>query len=140
MTSLTPGPIWIVGRKQQLRIMNDILANHPLRYETGEVIKINVRQLGIAKVVIVRKGKPQNVPTLQGKRTSYYINRFQGILPIREVPRVSRERRIMNDLLFIVMSGWAVAAFVGSLVALIVWSILKALGKLIMRGFKRYGW
>lgn len=120
--------------------MSNILANHPLRYETGEVIKIKVRQLGIAKVVIVRKGKPQNVSTLQGKRSSYHLNRFQGILPIREVPRVSGSRRIMNDLLWLVMSGWAVAAFVGCLAANIVWAILKAIGRLIKRGYKRYGW
>lgn len=46
----------------------------------------------------------------------------------------------MNDLLWLVMSGWAVAAFVGCLAANIVWAILKAIGRLIKRGYKRYGW
>ena len=125
--------------------MNSTLANHPVRYELSpsdpfKVMKIEVRQLGIQKVVIVRKGKPQNVPTLQGKRSSYYLNRIQGILPIREVPSVSWQRRIMNDLLWLVMSGWAVAAFVGCLAANIVWAIMKACGRLIKRGLKHYGW
>lgn len=125
--------------------MRELLAKVHLRFELTpsdpyKTIKIPVRQLGIAKVVIVRKGSNENVSTLQRTRKRDYIYRISDVLPIRKVPSVPWKRRIMNDLLLIVMGGWAVAAFVGSLAAIVVWSILKTLGKLIMRGFKRYGW
>lgn len=77
--------------------------------------------------------------TLQRTRKRDYFYRIQDVLPIRKMPRLSRERRIMNDLLLLVMSGWAIAAFVGSLVAHIVYDILKALARAIKRGLKNYG-
>lgn len=124
--------------------MKELLAKVHLRFELTpsdpfKTIKIPVRQLGIKKVVIVRKGEPY-VSALQGQGKRNNFNRISDVLPFRKVSRVSWERRVMNDLLLIVMSGWAIASFVGCLVALFVWSILKALGKLIMRGLKRYGW
>lgn len=125
--------------------MRELLAKVHLRFELTpsdpyKTIKIPVKQLGIAKLVIVRKGTKQDVSTLQRPWKRYNLYRMEGVLPIRKVPRVRWERRIMNDLLWLVMSGWAVAAFVGCLAANIVWSILKALGKLIIRGIKKHGW
>ena len=125
--------------------MRELLAKVHLRFELTpsdpyKTIKIPVRQLGIAKVVIVRKGSNKNVSTLQRARKRDYIYRISDVLPIRKVPSLPWKRRVMNDLVLIVMGGWAIASFVGCLVAIIVWSILKELGKLIVRGFKRYGW
>ena len=125
--------------------MRELLAKVHLRFELTpsdpyKTIKIPVRQLGIAKVVIVRKGSNKNVSTLQRTRKRDYIYRISDVLPIRKVPSLPWKRRVMNDLMLIIMGGWAIASFVGCLVAIIVWSILKELGKLIVRGFKRYGW
>lgn len=78
--------------------------------------------------------------TLQRTRKRDYIYRIRDVLPIRKMPRMSRARRIMDDLLLLIMSGWAIAAFVGSLVAHFVYDILKAIGKVIVRSLKRYGW
>ena len=120
-----------------------LLAKVRLRFELTpsdpfKTMQIPVKQLGIKKVVIVRKGEP-HVSTLQGQGKRNNIYRISDVLPFRKVLSVSWKRRIMNDLLFIVMSGWAIAAFVGCLVANIVWAILKQLGKLIMRGIRHHG-